>query len=214
MRLQITHLLENLGIEGPFYWGKRLVRGLAQPGHFKSHSVVANWVAPHLIRIDLRAGLSGKTLDKKDLAQYPLQLQTETFFEFTTDDTKTETGEKDTGGKGRRGGGAARSFRRSTDKLAAPFGQAQNMAVATHATLARGVVMGMEIGKNALEGVFKQFCDQVKSAKVLASDLLAAAGKAVTRYTPPPFMSPRGDEQKVYKYNRAKNETMFGIVPT
>jgi hypothetical protein len=214
MRLTINELLANLGLDGPFYWGKRLVRGFAQPGSFKSHSIVANWVDPHLIRVDLRAGLSGKTLDKKDLAQYPLQLQTETFFEFSTDEAEGEKGEKDSGGKGRRGGGAARSFRRSSDKLSSPFEQAHSRAVAAHATLSRGVVMGMEIGKNALEGVFKQFCAQVAAAKVLASDLLAAAGKAVTRYTPPPFMSPRGDEQKVYKYNRAKNETMFGIVPT
>jgi hypothetical protein len=213
MRLKITDLLERLGLAAEtLYWGKRLVKPLPQPGAFKSHSVVAHWVVPERIRIDLRAGLSGKTLTGKDLAQYPLPFQTETFFEFAVEDDDAKD-KKDGKGKAGSGGGAALR-KKKDDLLTGFFAQAQDQSLPTHAQLARGVVMGMEIGKNALENVFDLFCQQLQAAKVLASDLLASAGKTITRYTPPPFMSPRGDEHKVYKYDRAKNETMFGVAPT
>lgn len=214
--MKIQSLLSELGLAGEtLYWGKRLVRSLPIPGAFKSHAVVINWNQPDLIRIDLRAGLTGKLLAGKDLAQYPLQLQSETFFELAveTDDDKGDTTKGKQGKSGSSGGGGL-SKKRQDRALADHFASKHSEKIPTTAHLKRGVVMGMEIGQGALENVFNLFCQHVQHAKVLATDLLAAAGKAITRYTPPPFMAPRGDETKVYKYDRAKNEVMFGVVPT
>ncbi len=217
--LHISTLLQDLGFpaDEKLYWGKRLVRSLVQPGSFKSHSVVASWTRPDLIRIDVRAGLSGKQLAGKDLAQYPLQLQSETFFELdvTTNQETDEDGDTQKGSKGKSSGGG-KSFKKSrdNDRLSGHFSSKHDEEIPTQARLSRGVVMGMEIGRDALQNVFTIFCEQVKHAKVAATELLASAGKAITRYTPPPFMAPRGDEDKVYKYDRSKNEIMFGVVPT
>jgi hypothetical protein len=217
MRFNIADLLEKLGITEPLYWGKRAVRALPQPGAFKSHAVVANWQQPHLIRLDLRAGLSGKTLNTKDLAHYPLQFQTETFFEFQVDNADDDGDQADDkkGSKGKAGSGGGATYKKKPDDhLAGFFARAQDRTVPTHARLTRGVVMGMEIGASALGNVFDLFCEQVRATKVLVTDLLASAGKVITRYTPPAFIAARGDEDKVYRYNREKNEPMFGVAPT
>lgn len=218
MRIHIPELLKTCGFDGTLYWGKRLVRALPQPGAFKSHSVVMNWQEPTHIRMELRAGLSGKTLQNKELANYPLHLQSETFFDFkveTTTDGGSE-GEKSKSGsaKGSASGGGRKMAKKKDDALSSFFSRADNEKIPSQARLTKGVVMGMEIGKDALESVFTLFCQQIAATRVLATDLLAAAGKAITRYTPPAFMAPRGDEDKVYKYNREKNEVMFGVVPT
>lgn len=217
MRVTITELMQSLGLEGTLYWGKRMVRSLIQPGQFKSHSVVAHWNEPGKIRLDLRAGASGKKLSPRELANYPLQLQSETFFELDVENG--ETGDTDDGQRGRgsaSGGGASlRSRQRETQGLSDSFARLHaDDNIPTTARLSRGVVMGMEVGRDALDQVFTLFCEQIQHARVLASDLLASAGKAVTRYTPPAFMAARGDEDKVYHYNRERNEPMFGAAPT
>ena len=221
MRLNIAKWLKEMGIEDTLYWGKRIVKALPQPGQFKNHSVVVNWREPEKIRIDLRAGLSGKTLAARELANYPLQLQSETFFELDVTTTATEDEGKTSGKAGDKAGdkGGARSFRHQKDEelktgLSGSFGAAHSEEIPTHARLARGVVMGMEVAGEALDKVFDQFCQQIQQAKIMASDLLASAGKHITRYTPPPFMAPRGDEDAVYKYDRTRNEGMFGTLPT
>lgn len=76
------------------------------------------------------------------------------------------------------------------------------------------VVMGMKIAEEAYESVATKLQSQIKHAKVSTTELVAAAGKLVTKFTPPAFLKPKGDEQKVYKYNREKNEPMFtGMTP-
>ena len=212
MRFNIIELLQTLGFEdNNLYWGKRIVKPLPQPGTYKNHSVVANWLKPEQLRLELRAGLSGKTLATRELANYPLQFQSDTFFELdvvTDDDSDDKKGQAGKTGKG--GGGGRRLRTEDLDRLSGSFFSANAKEIPTTARLSRGVVMGMEIGRDALENVFGLFCQQVRALKVLATDLLASAGKAITRYTPPPFMEPRGNENKVYKYDREKNETMFG----
>jgi hypothetical protein len=211
--LHIIDLLKSIGINEQFYWGKRIVKSLPQPGSFKNHAVVANWIEREKIRLELRAGLSGKTLSAKELANYPLQFQSETFFELHVEDQSEKEDSKGKTGKGGKGSVSHAFKRRDPDALRNSFWDARSEKIATCAKLSRGVVMGMEIGRDALERVFDQFCEQVRHARVLATDLLASAGKAITRFTPPPFMAPRGDEDKVYKYDREKNETMFGVAP-
>lgn len=221
MRFNIVELLKSLGVEETLYWGKRLIRALPQPGQYKNHSIVVNWREPERIRVELKAGLSGKTMTAKELANYPLQFQSETFFEMTVDtkgdaeDDGDAKGEKGRAGNAGKGGAAGHKHKRTREEgLSGFFASAHSEKVPTHAKLTKGVVMGMEIAREALDGVFTQFCEQVKHAKILATDLLASAGKAITRFTPPPFMAARGDEDKVYKYDRVKNETMFGVAPS
>lgn len=224
MRLNISKWLKDLGVEETLYWGKRIVKALPQPGQFKNHSIVINWREPEKIRIDLRAGLSGKTMTARDLANYPLQLQSETFFELAVDTASSakKTGgddEKDSSrgsGSGKSGGGHRPARRKDENRagLSSFFDAAHSEEVPTHARLARGVVMGMEIATEALDKVFDQFCQQIHQTKIMVSDLLASAGKHITRYTPPPFLQPRGNEDAVYKYDRARNEVMFGTLPT
>ena len=46
---------------------------------------------------------------------------------------------------------------------------------------------------------------QIQHAKITATELLASAGELVTKYMPPSFMKPRGDETAKYKYDREKH---------
>jgi hypothetical protein len=55
------------------------------------------------------------------------------------------------------------------------------------------------------------FADQAAKGKILASELMSKAGSLVTRFTPPPFLKATGTEDAVYKYDRVKNEPMFGM---
>jgi hypothetical protein len=43
---------------------------------------------------------------------------------------------------------------------------------------------------------------------IATTDILAKAGKFITRYAPPAFLAPKGDEDKPYKYDRVKNENI------
>ncbi len=80
--INIEALLKKAGLDEPLYPGKRVVKPLRQEGEYKSHCIVYDWRNPDKIRIELKAGLTGKDLDPKILAKYPISLQTPTFFEF------------------------------------------------------------------------------------------------------------------------------------
>ena len=60
---------------------------------------------------------------------------------------------------------------------------------------------------------WKPLTNQIEKLKVAPTDLLAKTSDLVTRYTPPSFLQPKGNEQAVYEYDRGKNEQMFGISP-
>ena len=72
--------------------------------------------------------------------------------------------------------------------------------------------MGKEIARDAYAQAMDKLAQQIAQTKVLATDLMAEAGKHFTRYTPPEFMQPKGDETARYKYDRDKNAPMFGSV--
>lgn len=65
-----------------FYPGKRLVIPLKQVGEYRSHCVVYDWRHPEKITVEVKAGLSGKNLQPKELAKYPVSLQAKTLIEF------------------------------------------------------------------------------------------------------------------------------------
>lgn len=81
-KVNIQELLAKAGLDEPLYPGKRVVKKLPQQGQFKSHCVVYDWRDPKKIRVEVKAGLTGRDLPKKELAQYPISLQTPTFVEI------------------------------------------------------------------------------------------------------------------------------------
>ncbi len=82
MQTTVRDLLKMAGVEEKFYPGKRIIQQKRQPGQFKSYCVVFDWRDPDLIRVEIKAGLSGKDLPKEELRNYPISLQSPTWFEF------------------------------------------------------------------------------------------------------------------------------------
>lgn len=221
MQVNIKEFVEQAGLEEPFYPGKRVVKLCPQPGEFKSHCVVYDWRNPSLIKIEIKAGLTGRDLPANDLYNYPVSFQAPTFIEIdvksgemrtlshtqSSDDDDEDT---DTGSKGKSGGGGKRPAKKSLLRSMQSFASAVEGLLPENGTISRMVIMGKTMAEEAYESVLEKFFIQVEHAKISATELMAAAGKLVTKFTPPAFLKPKGDEDKVYKYNREKNEVMFG----
>lgn len=212
MKIDIRKFLEAAGITDFFYPGKKLVRKCPQPGEYKSHSVVLDWADPAKIRIDLKPGLMGHPLRRSDLKKYPVSLQSPTYVEIAVEkeradeDGKAGKGEESgSGSRSGKGGGGGRKL-----KMSRAFADVMEGSLPASGTVTEMVVMGMKIGAEAVEAVLDSFAAQIKAAKVSSTDLLVKAGKAITRYMPPAFLAPKGNETAVYKYDREKNEPMFG----
>jgi hypothetical protein len=85
VKIDIKEFLAKAGLEEPLYPGKRIVKKLPQAGEYKSHCVVYDWRNPEKITVEVKAGLSGRDLDPKELAKYPPSLQSKTFIEINVD---------------------------------------------------------------------------------------------------------------------------------
>ncbi|MFN3826012.1 MAG: hypothetical protein ACK4NR_00130 [Micavibrio sp.] len=213
MKINIQEFLDHCGItDEKVYPGKRLVRKLRQPGEFKSHCVVLDWHHSDVLRIEVKAGLSGRTLPANELKKYPVSFQAETYVDIATaNDDDREDDEEEEGRQGRAGGGGGRKMKKKLQgDMVSAFSTAQEGKVPELGQVKKMVVMGKEIAKQSYAQVLEKLAEQIKQTKIMATDLLAEAGKFITKYTPPPFMKPSGGEDKVYKYDRTKNEPMFG----
>jgi len=232
MQVNIKEFVEQTGLQEPFYPGKRLIKPCPQPGEFRSHCVVYDWRDPAKIRIEIKAGLTGRDLSTKDLAKYPVSFQAPTFIEIdvqtgdmrtvtqklvANDDEDDEDGEDGTSGKsGKSGSGGKRPGKKLEETAGSrlSFSSAVEGLLPEMGKVVEMVVMGMKIAEEAYSSVLTRLSSQINHAKISATDLVAAAGKLVTKFTPPAFLKPHGDENKVYKYNREKNEPMFtGMTP-
>lgn len=229
MNVNIKEFIAESGLDEPFYPGKRLIKLCPQPGEYKSHCVVYDWRNPKLIRIEIKAGLSGRDMPANDLVRYPVSFQAPSFIEidvqtgelrsveaFREDDE--EEGDGSSGSKGKSGGGKRPAKESPKKKFLsesmASFASAVEGGVPEKGLVTQIVIMGMKIAESAYESVVHKFSTQIQHAKISTSELMAAAGKLVTKFTPPAFLKPKGDENKVYKYNREKNEVMFsGMMP-
>ena len=206
MKVNVKQFLEEAGITEAFYPGKRLVHACRQEGQFKSHSIVLDWRNPEKIRIELRAGLTGKELSIKELKSYPVSFQMPTFvdIEIINDNKEDEEG-KATGS----GGGGGKSPKKSLESMRSlaseAFGSVREGKIPEMGKIVEMVIMGTKVAAEAYGKVMSVLAKQLQHAKIQATDLLAQAGDFVTKYTPPAFMAPTGDEQKVYKYDREKN---------
>lgn len=212
MKINIQEFLDHCGIDESIYPGKKLVRKLRQPGEFKSHCVVLDWHHAEMLRIEIKAGLSGRTLPANELKKYPVCFQAPTYIDIAPEDTEDGEEEDDEGQQGRAsGGGGGRKMKKHLQgEMVAAFSTVMEGKIPTGGEIKKLVIMGKEIAKQSYAQVLEKLAEQVKQSKIMATDLLAEAGKYITKYTPPAFMKPSGGEDKVYKYDRMKNEPMFG----
>lgn len=213
MKINIKEFLAHAGITEAFYPGKRLVHACRQAGEFKSHCVVLDWRDPAHVRIEIKAGLNGRDLEIKDLKNYPVSFQSPTYVDIAFEDhtlSKREEEEEEDSGKGRASGGGKKPvMKKNMDDMrllaTQAFGAVREGKIPEVGLIAQIVVMGTKIAKESYSNVMESLAHQINHAKIVATDLLAHAGKYITRYTPPGFLKPTGDEDKVYRYDREKN---------
>ena len=212
MQVNVKEFLDQSGITEAFYPGKRLVHTCRQPGEYRSHCVVLDWRNPDKILIEVKAGLSGRDLEPKKLKYYPVSFQTPTYvdIEVVNDngDKEDEDGEKTSGKSGSSGGGGkkpARSLESLKMMASDAFGSVSEGKIPELGKIKEMVVLGTKIAAEAYGNVMGKLANGIAHAKVSTTDMLAQAGKFVTKYTPPSFMKPTGDEQANYKYDREKN---------
>lgn len=222
MKISILKFLKDAGIEEKLYPGKRLVKQCPQHGEYKSHSVVVDWRDPGMVRLDVKPGLSGKDLDPKILKKYPVSFQAPTFVEIELENEQNasqrdeaDEGEESSsaaGGKSSGGGGRRPARDKEQEGMNYAFASALKGSVPDGGVVKKIVVMGMQIGERAFDRVMDMLASQIAQARIHATDILAEGGKFITRYTPPSFLKPKGDETAQYRYDRSKNEPMFGAI--
>jgi hypothetical protein len=200
MNVQIKELIEKTGLKEPLYPGKRLVQ-LCAVGPFKSHCIVYDWRDPAQLKIEIRAGTQGRILPLKELKKYPVSFQADThvIIEIAGDDEE----------EGKAGSGS-----RSPKKGLSGFAKVAQGKLPDIGRIKEMVVMGKEIAEEAYARVMDTLVSQIEKLKIAPTDLLAKAGDYITKYTPPSFMQPKGDEQASYAYDHDKIGPMFGISPS
>lgn len=212
MRLNIEEFLREAEINEAFYPGKRLIHECRQAGEYKSHCIVLDWRDPSKIRIEIKAGLTGRDLDPKKLKYYPVCFQSPSHIdiEIVNDnqaDDEDETEGSASGSRGKGGGGKKPAKKKKIASImeSNAFSSASEGTIPALGKITEMLIMGKEMAEEAYGRVMGKLANQIKHAKVSATDLLAQAGNYVTRYMPPSFMKPVGDEQATYKYDREKN---------
>jgi len=211
MNIQLKEFLAECGIEDAFYPGKKLVRKCRQNGEFKSHSVVLDWRDPSKVRIEVVAGLSGRTLPLADLKKYPIAFQSPTYveIEIVNDNVASDRDEDEDEEKGKSGksGGDSKGQKKKTSlsEMARTFGEVIEGKIPELGKVTEMMIMGKEIAAEAYQSVLMSLTRQIDRARVCTSELMAKTGSLVTKFTPPSFMKPTGDETASYQYDREKN---------
>ncbi|GJL86160.1 MAG: hypothetical protein DHS20C02_19350 [Micavibrio sp.] len=206
MQVNVQKFLEDAGVKEPFYPGKRIILPCAQTGEFKSHCVVLDWRIPEKIRLEIKPGLTGKDLEPKKLKKYPVSLQMPTYVEIEVinDNEEAEEGEEEKG-KSKSGKSGSGGKKPAANKMVAAFGDVVDGKIPALGKIVEMVVMGSEIAAEAFGDVLKKLTKQISHAKISTTELLAQAGKMITKVMPPSFMAPKGDETVKYKYDQEKN---------
>jgi hypothetical protein len=208
MRLNIQEFLQEAEISEAFYPGKKIVKSCRQPGDFKSHCVILDWRNPDKIRIEIKAGLSGKDLEPEQLKYYPISFQSPTFvdIEVVNDNEEQEDEDEETGStKGKGGGGGQKPKKKKKLGMADAFSSVIEGKIPELGKIVDMMIMGKEIAAEAYGNVMGTLAKQMQHAKICATELMAKAGDFVTKYTPPSFMEAKGDETATYNYDRVKN---------
>lgn len=214
MQVNIQELVKETGLDEKIYPGKKLVKKYTQPGEYKSHAVVFDW-RTELLRVELKAGLTGRDLDLSDLKNYPVSYQAPTYLELVVghkaeDDIEDED-EDET--KGKSGGGgkkpAVKKLEESELSLSA-FDKATSDTVPELAKIEKFVVMGKELAQEAYAQAFDNLKQQLHQTKIMALDIMKNVGDVIKKVTPGGGLQAKGNETVNYKYDADKTGALFG----
>ena len=172
-----------------------------------------DWRNPEKIRIEVKAGLSGRDLEPARLKYYPVCFQTPTFVDIEIVNDNEEDDEEEEGkASGKKGGGGGKKPAKAKEGLEGmkalasdAFGSVMEGKVPELGDIVQMVVMGTEIAQEAYGRVMGQLAHGIQHMKIAATDLLASAGQLVSKVEPPAFMKPKGDETVKYNYSQEKN---------
>lgn len=217
MQVNIQELVKETGLEEKIYPGKKLVKKYVQPGEFKSHCVVFDWRSD-LLRVELRAGLTGRDLDLSDLKKYPVSYQAPTFLELvTSDEFKAEEEDKEDedeeGAKGKSGGGGKKPATKKledSDLNLNAFDKLADGVIPDMADIDKFVVMGKELAQEAFATAFENLKEQLHQTKVMAMDIMKDVGNIIQKATPGGGLEAKGNESINYKYDTEKTAGLFG----
>jgi hypothetical protein len=214
MQVNVQELVRESGLNETIYPGKKLVKKYVQPGEFKSHCVTFDWRGDNL-RVELKAGLTGRDLDLKDLKNYPISYQAPTFMELISEEVaakKEDDEDEEDEGKGKSGGGGKKPARKleDSDLNLSAFEKAMDGVIPELAEIERFVVMGKELAQEAFGKAYENFKQQLHQAKVMALDIMKDVGDVIKKATPGGGLEARGDESIKYKYDVDRNAGLFG----
>jgi len=197
MQVNVQECLKQCGLEETIYPGKRVVKKLPQSGEFKSHCVVYDWRVPELLKLEIKAGLSGKDLKPKELAKYPISFQSPTYMHIATAanvaanidesaaaDDENEDEEEGKGRAGKSGGGGKKMKKnKKVEKALHAFSSVVDGKIPELGEIKKLVVMGKEIAKDAIGAVLECLAAQIKSMTVVPVNVLASV-TSVTKIAP------------------------------
>jgi hypothetical protein len=211
MKVDVKELLKSAGLEDEaFYPGKRVVKKFVQHGEHKSHCAVFDW-HDNVIHVELKAGMTGRSLDAKELHHYPVSFQAPTFLDIETANDDEE--EDEDGSRGKSGGGGKKPAMKKPEETLSSLGAFSKMAEGTISTLGeikKFVIMGKEIAKEGYAQAFENLKVQLAQTKVMAMDLMKDVTNIIHKATPGGGLAAKGDETIKYKYDAEKTAPMFG----
>tara|TARA_B100000073_G_C23739955_1_gene573424 strand:- start:2248 stop:2865 length:618 start_codon:yes stop_codon:yes gene_type:complete len=201
MQVNVNELIEASDLKEPLYQGKRVVKKYPVAGDHKSHCMVFDWRDQGLLHVELKAGLTGRDLEPKDLAQYPVSFQARTFVDIETANENEDEEESGTSGRSGKGGGGKRPAKHA-------FSKALDAEHAEHGKIKRMMIMGKEIAQEAFAVAYENLKEQLHQTKIAAMDMMKGVAN-IERATPGGGLDAKGNETINYKYNIEKNSTMF-----
>ena len=201
MRVNVNELIEASDLKEPLYQGKRVVKKYPVAGDHKRHCMVFDWRDHSLLHVELKAGLTGRDLEPKDLAQYPVSFQARTFVDIETANENEDEEESGTSGRSGKGGGGKRPAKHALSK-------ALDAEHAEHGKIKRMMIMGKEIAQEAFAVAYENLKEQLHQTKIAAMDMMKGVAN-IERATPGGGLDAKGNETINYKYNIEKNSTMF-----
>lgn len=210
MKVDVKELLDSAGLDEAFYPGKRVVKKFVQHGEHKSHCAVFEW-HDNVVHVELKAGMTGRTLDAKELHHYPVSFQARTYLDIETGDSEDE--EDGDGARGKSGGGGKKPAMKKPEEALSSLGAFSKMAegaISTLGEIKKFVIMGKEIAREGYEQAFENLKVQLAQTKVMAMDLMKGVTDIIHKATPGGGLAARGDETIKYKYDLEKTAPMFG----
>lgn len=211
MKVDFKELLVEAGLGNEaFYPGKRLVKKYPLSGDHKSHCMVFEW-HDDIIHAELKAGLTGRDPEAKELRLYPVSFQARTYIDIETSD---EEDEEESGSRGKSGGGgkkpAVNKLEESSLSSLQAFSKMADGDVSTLGEIKKFVIMGKEIAKEAYAQAFENLKAQISQTKIMAMDLMKDVANIIHRATPGGGLEAKGNETIKYKYDAEKTAPMFG----